>query len=188
MFCFSFSCTNLLHGNCLLIEFNFSIKIFLAKIIFLFWILLRYLLNMSSLSIDSIFWYCFVVTLFCCSSHVSLFRGIPTDLSVFHCSAGITVFRHCSSVRPLFCRCSAFRSSVFWCFWLYSMPKQKTAYGVFFSLFSWLRSFGFFHYFGMRVAQGVRQTLFDDVIRHFPNPCELSRFWRLLTEDRLIGC
>ena len=108
---------------------------------------------MLSLSIDSIFWYCFVVMLLFCSSHVPLFRGIPTDLPVFRCSASFTAYRHCSSVRPMLCWCFVFCSSVFRCSWLCSMPKQKTVYGVFFSLSSCLRSFGFFHYFGMRVGR-----------------------------------
>ena len=102
MFSFSFSCADLLHGNCLLTGFDFSIKILLAKIIFLFWILLRYLLNMSSFSIDSIFWCCFFVTSFRCSSHVPLFRGILTDLPVFRCSATVTVFDQCSAGVPCF--------------------------------------------------------------------------------------
>ena len=112
MFCFWFSCADLLHGNCLLTGFNFSIKILFAKVTFLFWILLCHLLNMSSFCIGSISWCCFVVTLFLCSSHVPLFSGIPIVLPVFCCSA----------IVPVFCRCSVFRSSVFWCFWFYSMP------------------------------------------------------------------
>ena len=53
---------------------------------------------MPSFCIGSIFWCCFVVTLFRCSSHVPLFRGIPTVLPVFRCSADVL------------------------CSWLYSMP------------------------------------------------------------------
>ena len=123
---------------------------------------------MSSFSIDSIFWYCFVVMLFCCSSHVPLFRGISTDLPVFRCFASVTVFRHYSSVQPVFCRCSVFRSSVFRCSWLYSMPKQKTVYGVFFSLSSYLRSFGFFHYFGVRVGRVLARPYLMTLYIIFP--------------------
>ena len=112
MFCFSFSCIDLLHGNCLLTRFNFSIKILLAKITFLFWILLCYLLNMSSFCIGSISWCCFVVPLFRCSFHVPLCRSIPIVSPVFRCFAGVSVFRQCSGVPPVFRRCSVFRSSV----------------------------------------------------------------------------
>ena len=56
---------------------------------------------MSSFYIGSISRYCLVVTLFRCSSHVPLFRGIPIVLPVFRC-----MFHHCSGVSPLF-RCSA---------------------------------------------------------------------------------
>ena len=104
------NCSDLLHGNCLLTGFNFSIKILLAKITFLFWILLCYLFNMSSVCIGSISWCCFVVTLFRCSSHVPLFRCIPIVLPVFPCSTGIP--------------CSAFRCSVFGCSWFYSMSSK----------------------------------------------------------------
>ena len=82
------------HGNCLLTGFNFSIKILLVTIFFLFWILLCYLLNMSFFCIGSFSWCCFVVTLFRCSCHVPLFRGIPIVTPVFGC------------VSPVF-RCSA---------------------------------------------------------------------------------
>ena len=78
--------------------FNYSIKILLAKITFLFWILLCYLLNMLSFCIGSISWGCFVITLFCCSSHVPLFRGIPIVLPVFRCSTSVPVFRQWSGV------------------------------------------------------------------------------------------
>ena len=82
------------HRICLLTGFNFSIKTLLATITFLFWILLCYLHNMSSFCVGSISWYCFVVTLSRCSSHVPLFRGIPIDLPVFRCSASFPpVFR-----------------------------------------------------------------------------------------------
>ena len=51
------------HENCPLTRFDLSIKILLVTITFLFWILLCYLLNMSSFCIGSIFRCCFVVTL-----------------------------------------------------------------------------------------------------------------------------
>ena len=88
------------HGNCLLTGSNFSIKILLATVTFLLWIWLCYLLNMSSFCIGSISWCCFVVTLFHCSSHVPLFRGIPIVLPVFSC-----MFRQCFGVPPV-SRCS----------------------------------------------------------------------------------
>ena len=84
------------HGNCLLAGFGFSIKILLVTITLLFWILLCYLLNMTLFCIGSISWCCFVVTLFRCSSHVPLFRGIPIVLPVFGC-----MFRQCSGVPPV---------------------------------------------------------------------------------------
>ena len=121
MFCFSFSCVDLLHGNCLLIRFNFSIKILLDKMNFLFWILLCYLLNMPSSCIVSISWCCFVVSLFRCSSHVSLFHSIPIVSPVFRCFARVTVLRQCSGVPPVFCRCSVFR-----CSWFYLYVEKKT--------------------------------------------------------------
>ena len=122
MSCFSFSRAYLLHGNCLLTRFNFSIKILLAKITFLFWIVLCYLLNMSSFCIDSTSWCCLVVSLLRCFSHVPLFGSIPIVLPVFRCFAGVLVFRQCSSVPSVFCRCSVFRSSKFRCSCFYSMP------------------------------------------------------------------
>ena len=99
----------------LLTRFNFSIKILLATITFLFWILLCCLLNMLSFCIGNISWCCFVVTFFRCSSHVPLFRGIPIVLPVFGC---------------MFRRSSVFRSSVVWCSWFYSMPSNITIYGL----------------------------------------------------------
>ena len=86
MFCFSLFCADLLHRNCLLTGFNFSIKILLAKITSLFWILLCCLLSMLLFCIGSIYWCCFVVTSFSCSSHVPLFCGIPIVLPIFRCS------------------------------------------------------------------------------------------------------
>ena len=120
MFCFSFSCPDLLHGNCLLTRFNFSIKILLAKITFLFQIFLFYLLNMSLFCIGSISWCCSVVPLFCCSSHVSLFRGIPIVLPVF-CE--------CSCVLPAFCGClcsSVPGFIVCQISWHHEIPKHET--------------------------------------------------------------
>ena len=92
MFCFSFSYADVLHGNCLLTRFNFSIKVLLANITFLFWILLCYLLNISSLCIASISWCCFVDPLFRCSSHFPLFCGILIVSPVFRCFASVPVF------------------------------------------------------------------------------------------------
>ena len=100
MFCFSFFCADLLHGNYLLTGFNFYIKIFLAEITFLFSILLCYLLNMSLFCVGGISWCCFVVTLFRCSSHVPLFHGIPIDLLLFRCSASVPVFVQWSAGDP----------------------------------------------------------------------------------------
>ena len=53
----------------------------------------------------------FYCSLFRCTSHVPLFRGIPIFPPVFRCSTSAPVFR----------LCSVFRSSVFWCSWFYSM-------------------------------------------------------------------
>ena len=85
------------HRICFLTAFNFSIKILLATITFLLWILLCYLLNMSSFCIGTISWYCIVVTLSRWSSHIPIFRVIPINLPVFRCSASFTVFRQCST-------------------------------------------------------------------------------------------
>ena len=57
---------------------------------------------MSPFCIGSISWCCIVVTLFRCSSHVPLFRGILIDLPVFRCSASVTVFGQCSAGVPCF--------------------------------------------------------------------------------------
>ena len=85
------------HGNCLLTRFNFSIKILLATIPFLFWILLCYLLNMYRLSELVVF---LGVALLCCSA------ALPIVLPVFgYMFASVPAFR----------RCSVFRSSVFRC-------------------------------------------------------------------------
>ena len=118
MFYFSFSCVDLLHGNCLLTRFNFSMKILLAKIIFLFWILLCNLLNMSSFCIDSISWCCFVVPLFRCCS-------IPIVSPVFRCPVSVPVFRQSSGILPVFCPCSVFRNSMFRCSWFYQEHWNK---------------------------------------------------------------
>ena len=118
MFCFPFSWADFifLHGNFLLIGFNFSIKILLAKRTLFFWILTCCLLSISSFCIGSISWCCLAIPLFCCSSHVPLFHGIPIVPPVFRCSTIVPVFRQRSSV-PVFRR-----SSVFQCSWFYSMP------------------------------------------------------------------
>ena len=137
MFSFSFSSEDLLHGNRLMTGFKISIKILLGKMTFLFWILLCYLPNMSSFCIGSISWCCFVVTLFRCSSHVPLFRGIP-------------LFRQCSGVPPVFW-CSAsvpcsgvpgfivpHRKSLALLSWKISPRSQKTsAYQHFKTYLSW---------------------------------------------------
>ena len=100
VFCFLFSCADLLlHWNCLLTGFSFSIKILLAIITFLFWILLCYLLNMSSFCIGSISRCYFVVTFSAAlASPCSNIPCIPIAM-------------------PVLRRCSVFRSS-----WFYSMP------------------------------------------------------------------
>ena len=105
MFCFSYSCADFifLHGYFLLTGFNFSIKILLAKGTLLLWILLCYMLNMSSFHIGSISWCCLAVLLFYSSSDVPLFRGILIFPSVFCCSASVSVFCQCSSVPSVFC-------------------------------------------------------------------------------------
>ena len=84
------------------IEFENSIRrlCFLCRLpdVKIAWInLWCYLLNMSSFSIGSISWCYFVVSLFCCSSHVPLFHGISIVSPVFRCFASV----------PVFCRCSA---------------------------------------------------------------------------------
>ena len=112
MFYFLFSCADLLPGNCLLTGFNISIKIVLAKRTFLFWILLCYLLNMSSFCIDSISWCCFVVPLFSCllmfhsPAVFQLFCQCSVVPPVFRCSVSVPVFRQRSGV-PSVCRCFA---------------------------------------------------------------------------------
>ena len=59
--------------------------------------------------IGSISWCCFVILLFCCSSHDTLFRGIPIVPALFCCSVIVLVFHqhsgflsvfHCSAVVP----------------------------------------------------------------------------------------
>ena len=112
MFCSSFSCADFifLHGNFLLTGFNFSIKILLAKRNLLFWILLFYLLNMSLFCIGSISWHFLAVPLFCCSSHVPLFRGTLIVPPEFCYSASVLVFcQHsgCDISVLVFRRCSA---------------------------------------------------------------------------------
>ena len=106
MFYLSFSCKKLLHGNCVLTRFNFSIKILLPKITFWFWILLYYPLNMLSFCIGSISWCVFIVSLFRSCYFVPLFRGILIVPPVFCCPFSVL----------LFLRCSVFR-----CSWFYSM-------------------------------------------------------------------
>ena len=86
--------------------FNFSVKILLAKITFLFLILSCYLLNMSLFCID-IFCHCFVVLLFCCSSNVPMFYGIPIVLWYSDCPTKVLVLYKCSSVPSMF-QCSVF--------------------------------------------------------------------------------
>ena len=55
---------------------------------------------MSSFCIGSISWCCLAVLLFCCSSHVPLFRGIPIIPPAFRCSVSVPVFRRCSASVP----------------------------------------------------------------------------------------
>ena len=114
---FSFSCANLLHGNCLLTGFNFSIKILFTKLTFWFWILLWYLLNRLLFCIGSISWSCFVVLLLCWCS-VLLFYGVLIVSLVFYCSVSVLVFYQYSTALLVFC------SSVFWCSWFNSMPPK----------------------------------------------------------------
>ena len=118
MFCFSFSCAYLLHGNCLLTRFNFSIKILLAKTTFLFWTFLCCLVSTSSFCIGSISWCCFVVLFFRCSSHVTVFCGIPI-------------------VSPVFRRCPMFHSSVLRGSWFYSMPILSSLLLIVITCIAW---------------------------------------------------
>ena len=78
---FQFSRTNLLHGKGLLNGFNISVKIFLTKITFWFWILC-YLPNMSPFCICSISWCYFAVLLFRWCSPVSAVPVFPSDLKL----------------------------------------------------------------------------------------------------------
>ena len=104
-----------------LTRFNFSVKILLAKITFLLLILSCYLLNMSLFCID-IFCSCFVVLLFCCSSNVPMFHGIPIVLWYSDCPTKVLVLYKCSSVPSVF-QCSVFCVlSVFRYSWFYSVP------------------------------------------------------------------
>ena len=97
--------------TCLLAGFNVSIKILCATITFLFWFF-YVICSICRRSVGSISWCCFVVTLFRCSFHVPLFRGIPIVLLVFGCQ-----FRQCFGVSPVFWRCFVFHSFVFRCSW-----------------------------------------------------------------------
>lgn len=101
-----FSCINLLHGNCLLTGFNFSMKNLLPKIT-LFSILLCHLFDMLLLCICSISC-CFVVPLLHCSS-VPLFRGILFVPPVFGSSAKVLV---CLGNVRMFCQCSGVQSEL----------------------------------------------------------------------------
>ena len=74
--------------------------------------------------IGSIFWCCFVILLFCCSSHDTLFRGIPIVPTLFCCSASVSVFRQrfvflslfwCSTSVLVFCQCSVVPCSIVLC-------------------------------------------------------------------------
>ena len=101
-----FSCINLLHGNCLLTGFNFSMKNLLPKIT-LFSILLCHLFDMLLLCICSISWCCFVVPLLHCSSvplfHCSvvfcLFLQYSVHLPRFWCLGNVRMFCQCSGVQ-----------------------------------------------------------------------------------------
>ena len=96
---------------------------------------------------------------------------------MFHYSMVFRLICQCSvvppvlpytAIVPVLGQCSVFCSSVFRCSWLCSMPKQKTVYGVFFSLSSCLRSFGFFHYFGMRVGRVLARPYLMTLYIIFP--------------------
>ena len=98
MLYFSFSRADLLHGNCLLTRFNFSIKIFLTKKTFWFWILLCYLLNMSPFCIGSIFRCCFVVSSLCSLVFsCSVIRGISIIPPVYQGAYGSQFCRNLMS-------------------------------------------------------------------------------------------
>ena len=110
---------------------NIPITVLLAKITFLFWILLCCLHSILLFCIDSISWYYFAVPLFCWCSLVPFFCGIPFVLLVFHCSTSVPVLCQCSGVLSVFW-CSEFCSSLFQCSWFYSMPEStspKEIYG-----------------------------------------------------------
>ena len=98
---------------------------------------ITYLLNMSFFCIGSISWYCFIVLLFHCSSHVPLFQfvifkplshcfeetigfnvkgySVPRDLSWIENYKLIPWYSDCSVSVPFICQCSgvspAFRCS-----------------------------------------------------------------------------
>ena len=74
---------------------------------------------MVSVCIGSFSWCYFVVTLFRCSLHVSLFRGIPIVLPVYG-----YMFHQCSGVPPMV-RVPSFRVPVFLVFWFYSMSCKR---------------------------------------------------------------
>ena len=65
-------------------KFSYFIKIILAKKSFLFWILLFYLLNISSFCIGSISWCCFVAQPVFSSSAIPWYPD---------CSASVPLFR-----------------------------------------------------------------------------------------------
>lgn len=103
-----FSCINLLHGNCLLTGFNFSMKNLLPKIT-LFSILLCHLFDMLLLCICSISWCCFVVSLLHCSSVPLFFCSTVPWYSVcsssirFICQgSGVLAMSGCSVNVPVF--------------------------------------------------------------------------------------
>ena len=99
--------------------FYFSIKIHLAKITFLFRVLLWYLLKMLLFCIGSISRCCFLVPLLrCCSS-------VQPEYSVI-----LWLFLRWSVVPPMF-RCSVavppvFLASLFWCYWFFSIFLDST--------------------------------------------------------------
>ena len=125
MFCFSFSWANILHENCLLTRLNFSIKILLAEITFLFWILLCYLLNILMLCISSISWCCLVfyysaaLLMFHYSMVFWLFHQCFGAPPVFQCSTSVT----CSNIL-----CSGVPGFIICCKkWVQTFSDLKTA-------------------------------------------------------------
>ena len=97
---FPFSCTDLLHGNCLLNRFNFSINILLV--------------NKNNFVLNFCYAICSII---CCPSVLVVFLGVvlllrqSPALHMFHYSMVFPLFCHYSVVPPVF-RCST-------CSWFY---------------------------------------------------------------------